>query len=173
MQFFYGTAHVIFISLILDTVNGFSFHPYLPLATTSSGHRRFGMQDEFEEESSLAGVCQFSRLQAFVMCLYCLNGRCYTLIYYLFCTFRRWELLLCLEVFLFTRSLKQHQALSCGGTGEHFGVQMLEVHGVMRSGYSCGRARTGCRPLKRALYWWVIREFAGLSCSRQTTCRAG
>ncbi|XP_037427222.1 telomerase Cajal body protein 1-like [Triticum dicoccoides] len=38
-----------------DTVNGFSFHPYLPLATTSSGHRRFGMQDEFEEESSLAG----------------------------------------------------------------------------------------------------------------------
>ncbi|XP_044955068.1 uncharacterized protein LOC123405458 [Hordeum vulgare subsp. vulgare] len=38
-----------------DTVNGFSFHPYLPLATTSSGHKRFGMQDEFEEESSLAG----------------------------------------------------------------------------------------------------------------------
>ncbi|XP_037422066.1 telomerase Cajal body protein 1-like isoform X2 [Triticum dicoccoides] len=38
-----------------DTVNGFSFHPYLPLATTSSGHRRFGMEDEFEEESSLAG----------------------------------------------------------------------------------------------------------------------
>ncbi|KAI4977966.1 hypothetical protein ZWY2020_014520 [Hordeum vulgare] len=25
-----------------DTVNGFTFHPYLPLATTSSGHRRFG-----------------------------------------------------------------------------------------------------------------------------------
>ncbi|KAI5015589.1 hypothetical protein ZWY2020_056979 [Hordeum vulgare] len=45
-----------------DTVNGFSFHPYLPLATTSSGHRRFGMQDEFEEESSLAGdenCCSF------------------------------------------------------------------------------------------------------------------
>ncbi|KAM3311117.1 hypothetical protein ACQJBY_031661 [Aegilops geniculata] len=38
-----------------DTVNGFSFHPYLSLATTSSGHRRFGMQDEYEEESSLAG----------------------------------------------------------------------------------------------------------------------
>ncbi|KAI4963058.1 hypothetical protein ZWY2020_019790, partial [Hordeum vulgare] len=38
-----------------DTVNGFSFHPYLPLATTSSRHRRFGMQDEFKEESSLAG----------------------------------------------------------------------------------------------------------------------
>ncbi|XBH83237.1 hypothetical protein VPH35_071714 [Triticum aestivum] len=38
-----------------DTVNGFSFHPYLPLATTSARHRRFGMQDEFEEESSLAG----------------------------------------------------------------------------------------------------------------------
>uniref|UniRef100_A0A8I6XS40 Uncharacterized protein n=1 Tax=Hordeum vulgare subsp. vulgare TaxID=112509 RepID=A0A8I6XS40_HORVV len=38
-----------------DIVNGFSFHPYLPLATTSSGHRRFGMQDEFKEESSLAG----------------------------------------------------------------------------------------------------------------------
>ncbi|XP_051179264.1 uncharacterized protein [Lolium perenne] len=38
-----------------DTVNGFSFHPYLPLATTSSGHRRFGMEDESKEESSLSG----------------------------------------------------------------------------------------------------------------------
>jgi len=38
-----------------DTVNGFSFHPYLPFAATSSGHRRFGMQDEFEEELNLAG----------------------------------------------------------------------------------------------------------------------
>uniref|UniRef100_I1PF98 non-specific serine/threonine protein kinase n=1 Tax=Oryza glaberrima TaxID=4538 RepID=I1PF98_ORYGL len=39
-----------------DTVNGFVFHPYLPLATTSSGHRRFGMEDEIEEELSLAGI---------------------------------------------------------------------------------------------------------------------
>ena len=92
-----------------------------------------------------------------------------TLLYYLFCTFRWWELLLCLEVFLLTRILKQHQTLSCGGTGEHFGQQMLEVHGVMRSGYSCGWARTGCRPLKCTLYRWVIREFASLSCSRHTT----
>ncbi|KAG8098079.1 hypothetical protein GUJ93_ZPchr0013g36467 [Zizania palustris] len=52
-----------------DTVNGFAFHPYLPLATTSSGHRRFGMQDEFEEELSLAGdenccsIWRFSCLQ--------------------------------------------------------------------------------------------------------------
>lgn len=38
-----------------DTVNGFSFHPYLPFAVMSSGHRRFGMQDEFEEELNLAG----------------------------------------------------------------------------------------------------------------------
>ena len=45
------------ICLILDTVNGFAFHPYLPLATTSSGHRRFGMEDEIEEELSLAGAC--------------------------------------------------------------------------------------------------------------------
>lgn len=162
-----------FISLILDTVNGFSFHPYLPLATTSSGHRRFGMQDEFEEESSLAGVCECSRLQAFRICLCCFNGRCYTLLYDLSCTFRRWEMLLRLEVFLLTRSLKQHQALSYGGTGEHFGLQMLEVHGVVTSGYSYGWARTGCRPLKRELYRWVTREFAGLSCSRQTTYRAG
>lgn len=52
-----------------DTVNGFAFHPYLPLATTSSGHRRFGMEDEIEEELSLAGdenccsVWKFSSLQ--------------------------------------------------------------------------------------------------------------
>ena len=56
MLFLCATAYVIFIYLILDTVNGFSFHPYLPLATTSSGHRRFGMEDESEEESSLSGL---------------------------------------------------------------------------------------------------------------------
>ncbi|KAL6637806.1 hypothetical protein ACP70R_025378 [Stipagrostis hirtigluma subsp. patula] len=39
-----------------DTVNGFSFHPYLPFAVTSSGHRRFGMEDEFEQDLNLAGV---------------------------------------------------------------------------------------------------------------------
>ncbi|RLN15921.1 hypothetical protein C2845_PM02G04680 [Panicum miliaceum] len=36
-----------------DTVNGFSFHPYLPFAVTSSRHRRFGMQDEFEDELNM------------------------------------------------------------------------------------------------------------------------
>ncbi|TVU43925.1 hypothetical protein EJB05_03346 [Eragrostis curvula] len=38
-----------------DTVNGFSFHPYLPFSATSSGHRRFSLQDESEEELNLAG----------------------------------------------------------------------------------------------------------------------
>ena len=47
------------INLIVDTVNGFSFHPYLPFAVTSSGHRRFGMQDEFEDELNLGGACSF------------------------------------------------------------------------------------------------------------------
>jgi telomerase Cajal body protein 1 len=48
-------SHIVY--LILDTVNGFSFHPYLPFAVTSSGHRRFSLQDESEEELNLAGVC--------------------------------------------------------------------------------------------------------------------
>ena len=44
------------INLIVDTVNGFSFHPYLKFVVTSSGHRRFGMQDEFEDELNLGGA---------------------------------------------------------------------------------------------------------------------
>ncbi|VVB12195.1 unnamed protein product [Arabis nemorensis] len=33
-----------------DTVNAFSFHPYLPMAATSSGHRRFAIPDDDDEE---------------------------------------------------------------------------------------------------------------------------
>lgn len=29
-----------------DTVNGFSFHPFLPMAASSSGHRRFVVPDD-------------------------------------------------------------------------------------------------------------------------------
>jgi hypothetical protein len=68
---------VIPICLILDTVNGFAFHPYLPLATTSSGHRRFGMEDEIEEELSLAGACYIYLLFSKIW-LCCLNGERYT-----------------------------------------------------------------------------------------------
>ncbi|XP_019162100.1 PREDICTED: telomerase Cajal body protein 1 [Ipomoea nil] len=33
-----------------DTVNGFSYHPFLPMAATSSGHRRFvGLDDSYED----------------------------------------------------------------------------------------------------------------------------
>ncbi|KAI4296625.1 hypothetical protein L6164_036571 [Bauhinia variegata] len=39
----------------LDTVNGFSFHPFLPLAVSSSGHRRFLMPDEDDEDLRLSG----------------------------------------------------------------------------------------------------------------------
>ncbi|PIA54997.1 hypothetical protein AQUCO_00800019v1 [Aquilegia coerulea] len=38
-----------------DTVNGFCFHPFLPMAASSSGHRRFAMPDGFEEDFSLTG----------------------------------------------------------------------------------------------------------------------
>lgn len=38
-----------------DTVNGFAFHPFLPMAVSSSGHRRFGTPDEAEEDLSLSG----------------------------------------------------------------------------------------------------------------------
>ncbi|CAL9226293.1 unnamed protein product [Arabidopsis halleri] len=33
-----------------DTVNAFSFHPYLPMAATSSGHRRFAIPDDDDED---------------------------------------------------------------------------------------------------------------------------
>ncbi|GMN50908.1 hypothetical protein TIFTF001_020057 [Ficus carica] len=39
----------------LDTVNGFSFHPYLPMAATSSGHRRFIVPDDSKEDLHLSG----------------------------------------------------------------------------------------------------------------------
>ncbi|KAM1154502.1 hypothetical protein ACFX19_037476 [Malus domestica] len=39
----------------LDTVNGFSFHPFLPMATTSSGHRRFVDPDGGNDELHLSG----------------------------------------------------------------------------------------------------------------------
>ncbi|KAK6917466.1 WD40 repeat [Dillenia turbinata] len=37
-----------------DTVNCFSFHPFLPMAASSSGHRRFGVLEDCEEEFSLS-----------------------------------------------------------------------------------------------------------------------
>ncbi|XP_027917137.1 telomerase Cajal body protein 1 [Vigna unguiculata] len=39
----------------LDTVNGFSFHPFLPHAVSSSGHRRFVIPDDGNEELRLSG----------------------------------------------------------------------------------------------------------------------
>ncbi|RYR65772.1 hypothetical protein Ahy_A03g011695 isoform B [Arachis hypogaea] len=39
----------------LDTVNGFSFHPFLPHAVSSSGHRRFVIPDDDNEDLSLSG----------------------------------------------------------------------------------------------------------------------
>ncbi|KAF7803547.1 telomerase Cajal body protein 1 [Senna tora] len=38
-----------------DTVNGFSFHPFLPLAVSSSGHRRFVIPDDGNEDLCLSG----------------------------------------------------------------------------------------------------------------------
>ncbi|KAL8151277.1 hypothetical protein V2J09_021085 [Rumex salicifolius] len=38
-----------------DTVNGFTFHPYLPMAASSSGHRRFAVPDDHDEEFGLNG----------------------------------------------------------------------------------------------------------------------
>ncbi|KAF8411229.1 hypothetical protein HHK36_003775 [Tetracentron sinense] len=38
-----------------DTVNGFCFHPFLPMAATSSGHRRFGFPDGCDEDFILNG----------------------------------------------------------------------------------------------------------------------
>ncbi|KAI4312108.1 hypothetical protein MLD38_036960 [Melastoma candidum] len=38
-----------------DTVNGFSFHPFLPMATSSSGQRRFDVPDDDEVELHLPG----------------------------------------------------------------------------------------------------------------------
>ncbi|XP_020231456.1 telomerase Cajal body protein 1 isoform X2 [Cajanus cajan] len=39
----------------LDTVNGFSFHPFLPHAVSSSGHRRFVIPDDDNKELCLSG----------------------------------------------------------------------------------------------------------------------
>ncbi|TMX00606.1 hypothetical protein EJD97_000468 [Solanum chilense] len=38
-----------------DTVNGFSFHPFLPMAASSSGQRRFGVIDDSHEDMLLTG----------------------------------------------------------------------------------------------------------------------
>ncbi|OMO76544.1 hypothetical protein CCACVL1_15573 [Corchorus capsularis] len=38
-----------------DTVNGISFHPFLPMATTSSGHRRFQLPEDDNEDLNLRG----------------------------------------------------------------------------------------------------------------------
>ncbi|KAM7264565.1 hypothetical protein ACFE04_002248 [Oxalis oulophora] len=49
-----------------DTVNGFSFHPFMPLAATSSGHRRFEDPDDgsdiskLNEDENCASVWSFS-----------------------------------------------------------------------------------------------------------------
>ncbi|CAM8890673.1 unnamed protein product [Rhodiola kirilowii] len=39
----------------LDTVNGFAFHPYFPIAVTSSGQRRFQTFDDNEDDVNLTG----------------------------------------------------------------------------------------------------------------------
>ncbi|KAJ4825111.1 hypothetical protein Tsubulata_028989 [Turnera subulata] len=36
-----------------DTVNGFAFHPFLPMAVTSSGHRRFQVPDDDDDNEKL------------------------------------------------------------------------------------------------------------------------
>ncbi|CAK9327401.1 unnamed protein product [Citrullus colocynthis] len=38
-----------------DTINGFSFHPYMPMTVTSSGHRRFIGPDNDDEDLCLRG----------------------------------------------------------------------------------------------------------------------
>ncbi|KAK1556792.1 hypothetical protein Q3G72_012096 [Acer saccharum] len=38
-----------------DTINGFSFHPYLPMAASSSGHRRFEAPDDGNGDLHLTG----------------------------------------------------------------------------------------------------------------------
>ncbi|XP_057462562.1 uncharacterized protein LOC130752742 isoform X2 [Actinidia eriantha] len=42
-------------ALHTDTVNGFSFHPFLPMAASSSGHRRFQNLDDSSEDLRLSG----------------------------------------------------------------------------------------------------------------------
>ncbi|KAK7836441.1 telomerase cajal body protein 1 [Quercus suber] len=39
-----------------DTVSGFSFHPFLPMAASSSGHRRFVVPDDIYEDVPLSGI---------------------------------------------------------------------------------------------------------------------
>ncbi|XP_034697071.1 uncharacterized protein LOC117922943 isoform X3 [Vitis riparia] len=54
-----------------DTINGFSFHPFLPMAASSSGHRRFGIPESNEDLSlgisgneNCASVWSFSYLSS-------------------------------------------------------------------------------------------------------------
>lgn len=48
--------HFSYIVLPADTVNGFSFHPYMPMTVTSSGHRRFIGPDNDDEDLCLRGI---------------------------------------------------------------------------------------------------------------------
>lgn len=48
-----------------DTVSGFSFHPYLPMAATSSGHRRFWLHDNDEDNLDLSGDDNCARVWSF------------------------------------------------------------------------------------------------------------
>ncbi|CBI23308.3 unnamed protein product, partial [Vitis vinifera] len=54
-----------------DTINGFSFHPFLPMAASSSGHRRFGIPESNEDlslgisgDENCASVWSFSYLSS-------------------------------------------------------------------------------------------------------------
>lgn len=48
--------NVFFSKFHADTVNGFSFHPFLPMAASSSGHRRFEVPDDENEGLQLTGI---------------------------------------------------------------------------------------------------------------------
>ena len=54
--FFLSSIHCFYIVLPADTVNGFSFHPYMPMTVTSSGHRRFIGPDNDDEDLCLSGI---------------------------------------------------------------------------------------------------------------------
>ncbi|CAN1808110.1 hypothetical protein LINPERHAP1_LOCUS25295 [Linum perenne] len=41
------------VAPMLDTINGFAFHPSLPMAVSSSGHRRFQVPDDEDDNFPL------------------------------------------------------------------------------------------------------------------------
>ncbi|XP_028788731.1 telomerase Cajal body protein 1 [Neltuma alba] len=58
-----------------DTVNGFSFHPFLPLAVSSSGHRRFIIPDDDDNEDlCLSGTSIGLRSRHFSFLSFILSG---------------------------------------------------------------------------------------------------